>query len=86
MTTNTTTPKKVNYEDFLKIYPPLTEKVDPATYKTFNKYFKKKEKKVEKNEEEKIEKNDKKTKKRRRATISNERDIEIVQQKEILKD
>ena len=86
MTTTTTTPKKVNYEDFLKIYPPLTEKVDPATYKTFNKYFKKKEKKVEKNEEEKIEKNDKKTKKRRRATISNERDIEIVQQKEILKD
>ena len=51
-------PKKVNYEDFLKIYPPLTEKVDPATYKTFNKYFKRKEK--EKKEDKKENKKEEK--------------------------
>ena len=46
--------KKINFEDFLKIYPPLTQKVDPSTYKTYDKYFKKKEKEKEKKEEEKI--------------------------------
>jgi CRP-like cAMP-binding protein len=45
--------KKINFEDFLKIYPPLTEKVDPSNYKTYNNYFKKREKKEEKKEEEK---------------------------------
>ena len=45
--------KKFNFEDFLKIYPPLTPKVDPSTYKTYDKYFKKKEK--EKKEEKTIE-------------------------------
>ena len=47
--------KKINFEDFLKIYPPLTPKVDPATYKTYDKYFKKKEKEKEKKEEKIIE-------------------------------
>ena len=35
--------KKINFEDFLKIYPPLTPKVDPSNYKTFNNYFKRRD-------------------------------------------
>ena len=74
MTDNTS--KKVNYEDFLKIYPPLTEKVDPATYKTFNKYFKKKEKKEDK-KDEKNNSNEKKAKsKRKESTIDKKEEIE----------
>ena len=43
--------KKINFEDFLKIYPPLTPKVDKSNYKTFNNYFKRREKKeIKKNE------------------------------------
>ena len=66
--------KKANYEDFLKIYPPLTEKVDPATYKTYNKLFKKKEKKEDK-KEEKNNPNEKKNKKRG-STVNKKEEIE----------
>ena len=61
--------KKFNFEDFLKIYPPLTPKVDPSTYKTYDKYFKKKEK--EKKEEKTIEeeKNVSADKKNRRYSV-----------------
>ena len=41
--------KKFDFEDFLKIYPPLTPKVDKANYKTFSNFFKKKEKEEKKN-------------------------------------
>ena len=40
--------KKVEFEDFLKIYPPLSAKVDKSNYKTFNNFFKKKKKKKKK--------------------------------------
>ena len=45
--------KKVEFEDFLKIYPPLTPKVDKSNYKTFNNFFKKKEKKEENKNDQK---------------------------------
>ena len=61
--------KKINFEEFLKIYPPLTPKVDPATYKTYNKYFKKKEKKEEKKEETEEEKNVTIEIKKRRSSV-----------------
>ena len=44
--------KKINFEDFLKLYPPLT-KLDKSNYKTFNNYFKKREKKDIKKDEDK---------------------------------
>ena len=88
MTDNTS--KKVNYEDFLKIYPPLTEKVDPATYKTFNKYFKKKEKKEDKKEEKHNPNEKKANSKRKGSTIDkkeeNEEEVNHVHFKNNLKD
>ena len=47
--------KKFDFEDFLKIYPPLTPKVDKANYKTFSNFFKKKEKEDKKIETKKAE-------------------------------
>ena len=47
--------KKIDFEDFLKIYPPLTPKVDKANYKTFSDFFKKKEKEEKKIETKKAE-------------------------------
>ena len=88
MTDNTS--KKVNYEDFLKIYPPLTEKVDPATYKTFNKYFKKKEKKEDKKEEKHNPNEKKANSKRKGSTIDkkeeNEEEVNHVHFKNNFKD
>ena len=48
--------KKFNFEDFLKIYPPITPKMDKSNYKTFSNFFKRKEKEekkveIQKNEE-----------------------------------
>ena len=46
--------KKIDFNDFLKIYPPLSKPEDKSNYKTFNQYFKKKEKKdINKDEEKK---------------------------------
>ena len=50
--------KKINFEDFLKLYPPLT-KLDKSNYKTFNNYFKKREKKDIKKDEDKNNNTDK---------------------------
>ena len=47
--------KKIDFEDFLKIYPPLSPKIDKSNYKTFDKYFKKKDKKEEKTNEQKTD-------------------------------
>ena len=47
--------KKIDFGDFLKIYPPLTPKVDKANYKTFSNFFKKKEKEEKKIETKKTE-------------------------------
>ena len=74
-------PKKINFEDFMKIYPPLSEKVDPSTYKTFNKYFKRKEKKEEKNEDEKNNIKDKKPVKNNKIYTIDEKQ-EILSQEE----
>ena len=46
--------KKLDFNDFLKIYAPLSKPEDKSNYKTFNQYFKKKEKKdINKDEEKK---------------------------------
>ena len=47
--------KKIDFGDFLKIYPPLTPKMDKANYKTFSNFFKKKEKEEKKIETKKTE-------------------------------
>ena len=76
--------KKINFEDFLKIYPPLSEKVDPSNHKTFNNYFKKKEKKEEKNEEEKEIKGEEKKEnvKIDKKIMNNKNKINTIEEKE----
>ena len=46
-------PKKIDFEEFIKIYPPLTPKMDKSNYKTFSNFFKKKEKEDKKVETQK---------------------------------